>query len=776
LIIDDDPAIGTFIGKVAKSCDYETAATTKADVFKDRVGSWLPTHITLDLQMPGVDGIELLRFLAAEKSDAKILLISGTDPKVLDSANRIGMESGLTMSGTLTKPMRADSLRGLLKNLCSKLDVIDETSLRHAIETGQLFLAYQPKVRVSDLKIVGYEGLVRWQHPRRGLILPADFIPLAETSGVIDELTEAVIELGLRQVAHWGNAFDGKLAINLSGRNLHDLSFVDRLAFRCEKMGVGAERLILELTETSAMMEGVHAMDILTRLRLKGFELAIDDFGTGYSSLLQLARLPFSELKIDKSFVSEACRSTEALAIVKSTIDLAHSLRLRATAEGVENAAAMQLLIQLGCDVAQGYYIAKPMMASEIDNWGADWDKRRNSVPSAVLTMPVSPAATFLPGRAYDGSEEMRAAFAQTLAGLINPLWELGRNSLIGWRPAEGGIEVLMAPYQNIVDCFDESQRLLHGRRHMGDATFRAAQEITGVGPIYVPLHFKIADNEPHAVPTEVAEQVLRRYGITETQHRAVALFDIVEFSKSAPRNQVAQLNSLECSISTAQGILQELGKSIDLARTTTGDGFYIWNRDKGAQADLGTYLLTMLVIADNAISRQAGRLDMIPELRTCFAVGPHYSYHQVDGLDPRGHDYIVGDVTIALARMISKCLPGQILIGDFDRPTESDADPANPLDFVVHAQGAFDRGQLHGRTVKGARCYLTGEQADDGGFEPTRYSIRDKHGLDRWVYNQKLNIYLATLPPTTAKDDFLYLGIRKSELSAFDALEAPRS
>ena len=467
------------------------------------------------------------------------------------------------------------------------------------------------------------------------------------------------------------------------------------------------------------------------------------------------------------------------MAIFKSTIDLAHSLHLSATAEGVDDAATLQLLTEFGCDAAQGYHISKPLTASEVSKWSADWNRRQRPALSHG-TFPTLTPSTTAPsaGKGYDGSEETKADFIQSLAAAMNPLWKLGRNSLVGWRPTDGGIDVLMAPYQNIVDCFDDSQRLLHGRRQMGDATFRAAQEITRVRPAFVALRYKIAD-EPNAVPPEIVEHVLRRYGITETQHRAVALFDIVGFTKCTPRSQIAQLNSLECAISTAQGILQELGRPIDLARTTTGDGFYIWNRDKGPQADLGTYLLTLLVLADNAISRQAGRLDLIPELRTCFTVGLHYSYHQVDGLDPRGHDYIVGDVTIALARMISKCLPGQILIGDFNRPVEFESDPADPLAFVVRAHDAFDRFnhvRLYGRTIDSARCYLTGEQTDDGSFAPIRYLIRDKHGFEHCVYNQRFNIYLTNLPHATAKDDFLYLGTRKAELSSFDAPEAPGS
>lgn len=368
----------------------------------------------------------------------------------------------------------------------------------------------------------------------------------------------------------------------------------------------------------------------------------------------------------------------------------------------------------------------------------------------------------------YDGSPQQRKQLADTLAGLLNPLWELGRNSLIGWRPSVGGIDVLMAPYQKIADCFQESRRMLRGRRLMGEGTFQTAQEIADIRPVHLPMRFTVADDRSDAVPTEDVELVLRRYGITETQFRAVGLFDIVGFSKRSPMHQVAQLNSLECSINTAQGIMHEQGRPIDLARTTTGDGFYIWNRDKGAQADLDTYLLTLLVLAENAMSRTDSRPEMVPYLRTCLSVGSHYSYHQVEGLDPHGHDYIVGDITIGLARMVSNCMPGQILIGDFTRPTDLTAEPGNSLEFVQQADGAFKRFdgvRLRGHAVTRVRCYLTGDQDGDGHFQATRFRIRDKHGFNHHVFNQKFNLYLAVAPSPLVRVDALYLGKQQSEI-----------
>ena len=775
LIIDDEPNIAKGIETIARGCGYAVEVTHDAARFFDRVGEWQPSHIVLDLQMPGADGVELLRGLGARRIAAKVVIASGVDGRIIDAARRLGIEQGVDVAGTLIKPFRAAELRQLLQGLAIEEDWCTERALAAAIENQALFLEYQPKVDLRTGEVTGFEGLVRWQHPRHGTIYPDRFIPLAESGKLMDRLTEIVIGIGLEQAAEWSAGGTISLALNLSSSNLHDLDLSDRISQRCRDRAVDPHLLIFELTETSTMADPLRAMDILTRLRLKGFRLAVDDFGTGYSSLLQLARLPFSELKIDKSFVMECARSPEARAIVKSTIDLAHNLGLRAVAEGIESEAVQAEIAALGGDLGQGYAIARPMPVNKVAGWLATWETRKHAIaaaqaePSAAMAHPLQSPWT----KAFDGSTEMRLALEQALVDRVSPLWELGRRSLLGWRPADGGIDVLMAPYENIVKRYAESRRLLTGKRLMGDATFRQATELAGVHPVHVPLPFLIGDLEPGAVSPDVVEAVLRRYGITETQHRACALFDIVGFSKYEPRSQVAQLNSLECSINTAQRVMHELGRPIDLARSTTGDGFYIWNREKGATEDLDTYLLTLLILADNALARRDAQLDLVPLIRTCFSVGPHYSYHQIEGLDPVGRDYIVGDVTISLARMVAKCMPGQILIGDFTRPNDDAADPTNPLEFVLRADGKFgrfDNIRLHGVTVNGIRCYLTGPDKGVGQFDASRFRIRDKHGFDHYVYNQKFNLYLAG--DGGARLEPLYLGRQHQDLAEFDAVE----
>jgi EAL domain-containing protein (putative c-di-GMP-specific phosphodiesterase class I) len=770
LIVDDQPTVAEVMAMIAAGCGYEVEVAHDPVKFLDRVTEWQPSHILLDLHMPVVDGVQILRALATRHIATKIIISSGVDPKVVESARRLGVERGLDVAATLLKPFRAGELRRILEGLKGDGNWLTETALAAAIESRAVVLAYQPKIELSTGRVVGYEALARWRHPRHGVIPPDKFVPLGESTGLIDGLTERIVDTALGQLAQWGEAMPGSLAINLSGRSLRDLGFADRLAQRCAAAGIAAERLVLELTETSTMADPLRAMDILTRLRLMGFRLAIDDFGTGFSSLAQLVRLPFSEIKVDKSFVIDALRSPEARTIVRSTVDLAHNLGLRAIAEGVEDAEILRLMAELGCDQAQGFHIAEPMPAEQVPGWQRDWAERRLS--TTVRTAgdgSTSQAGLWSPwAKVYDGSDELRGALARELAERLNPLWDLGRNSLVGWRAVDGGIEALLVPYQSIVDRFAESRRLLQGKRHMGDGTFEQARQISGARPVPVPLPFRIDDEIPGAVPTDVIEEVLRRYGITETQHRAVALFDIVGFTRYEPRLQVAQLNSLECSINAAQGILRSIGKAVDLARTTTGDGFYVWNRDKGPEPDLDTYLLTLLVLVDNGIARRSERGDLVPMLRTCFSVGPHYSYYQVDGLDPRGHDYIVGDVTIGLARMVDRCLPEQVLVGDFRRPVEQDVALSDPLAFVGRAETAFSRFEdvhVHGTPIRGIKCYFTGER-HNGAFDATRFSIRDKHGFEHRAFNQKFNVYLKN----GRSEQPLFLGKQQADLAGFEA------
>ncbi len=240
--------------------------------------------------------------------------------------------------------------------------------LRSAIEHSKLLLHYQPKVDLSTNLVCGVEALVRWEHPERGLVAPEEFIPLAEQSGMINTLTERVLEAGLRQQHAWTRTgIKLVVAVNLSARNLQDLDLPDKIAGLLKTWSVGPEWLELEITESAIMADPTRALKVLTALHVMGVRLTIDDYGTGYSSLAYLRRLPVNELKIDRSFVRNMTHDESNAVIVRSTIDLGHNLGLGVVAEGVETLGTLEMLKSLGCDAAQGHYLSKPLPADELE-------------------------------------------------------------------------------------------------------------------------------------------------------------------------------------------------------------------------------------------------------------------------------------------------------------------------------------------------------------------------------------------------------------------------
>jgi EAL domain-containing protein (putative c-di-GMP-specific phosphodiesterase class I)/CheY-like chemotaxis protein len=367
LIIDDDAAFSRFVKKVALSLAFEVTVTADPEEFKSAARLWAPTLVMLDLNMPGSDGVELLRHLAAWQCTAHVVIASGLDERTLEAAVRLGAERGLKMGGTLGKPVRLQTLRELLTKFAAADVGKLAGELAIAIEEDQLFLQYQPKLDCHTGRMTAVEALVRWRHPVIGIVPPDQFIGLAEANGMIDPLTDWVVRNASYQVAAWQQqAVDLDVAINISANNTRDLDLPDRLVELCRDAGIGPGNIILELTETGAMRDAVQMMDVLTRLRVKGFRLSIDDFGTGYSSLVQLQRMPFTELKVDRSFVMQMTRSKDCRVIVEIVIDLARKLGLHSVAEGVESQAILDELMQLGCDGAQGYHLSRPVDASRV--------------------------------------------------------------------------------------------------------------------------------------------------------------------------------------------------------------------------------------------------------------------------------------------------------------------------------------------------------------------------------------------------------------------------
>jgi EAL domain-containing protein (putative c-di-GMP-specific phosphodiesterase class I) len=246
------------------------------------------------------------------------------------------------------------------------------TELQLAAQRHELYLEYQPKIALATGELAGVEALMRWQSPRFGAVRPDTFIPLAEQTGAIDALTEWGLRAALWQWLAWRDqGVKVDIAFNISALTLRDVDFPDYLQRLCLLQGVPCEALTLEVTE-GATQSIVPLLDTLTRFRIKGMGLSLDDFGTGYSSLLQLRQLPYTELKIDCCFIADVATDEESSVIVKSVIDLAHGLGLVATAEGVEDEATMTRLCELGCDRAQGFFIAEPLRGTGLVPWMLD--------------------------------------------------------------------------------------------------------------------------------------------------------------------------------------------------------------------------------------------------------------------------------------------------------------------------------------------------------------------------------------------------------------------
>ncbi|MHA6801373.1 putative bifunctional diguanylate cyclase/phosphodiesterase [Bounagaea algeriensis] len=267
------------------------------------------------------------------------------------------------------------------------------TQFRHALDSGQVEVHYQPKVSLPQSRLIGAEALVRWSHPEYGRLSPDEFVPVVEATGLVDALTAFVLECGLRKVREWlDRGMRMSVAVNLSVRNLADAEFPDRVAEALNRYAVPPELVVFELTESSVMADPERALPVLRRLHALGVVLAVDDFGTGYSSLAYLRRLPVDEVKIDKSFVLGMGTDLSDMAVVRSIVELGHSLQLAVVAEGVEDDAARGQLVGMGCDVAQGYLISRPMSEQRFEAW-LDARTARTAVSGGETILTLLPRA-----------------------------------------------------------------------------------------------------------------------------------------------------------------------------------------------------------------------------------------------------------------------------------------------------------------------------------------------------------------------------------------------
>lgn len=368
IAVDDDPAILDVIEVVAMESGFDVMLLSDAAELPEALERFKPSLIISDLMMPNVDGVTLLRNLAASGTKCSVIVASAADSKTLAAAVRLGRGYGLEMAAPLPKPFTATALQ---EAILSSHDVISVTELRQALTNGQLEVWYQPKVslRPADRdKIIGAEALVRWRHPEHGVLNADRFIGLIESEGLIDSLSTCVISQVVRDVAQW-TALPSKfaVAINLPASAVCDIGFPDHFADILTKGGVSPANIIIELTEREAITDHTVAIDSMTRLRLKGVGLSMDDFGLGHSSLSELYRMPFSEVKIDASFVRDLSMFPDARKIIKSVIDLSRELGIDCCAEGIETQVQAIALKALGCSKGQGYLYGRAIPAKHFE-------------------------------------------------------------------------------------------------------------------------------------------------------------------------------------------------------------------------------------------------------------------------------------------------------------------------------------------------------------------------------------------------------------------------
>lgn len=384
LIVDPEATAGEALAALAERAGYDAVAVTSGTEFVRLYADLSPTMVCINLETEDRDGVELIRWLSDQDSEAKLLVTSGLDGKVLNTAANLAKARRLSVAGTIRKPFIHEEAAALLEMSKVETGPVTLRDIEKALGENEIVLRYQPKVSLSQtdaLPLQGAEALVRWHHPERGLLAPDKFLPQVERFGLMGRLTDIVIDQAFTDLARWSELADGfSMAINIPGDLLDDLELPDKIEARARQAGVNPRQVVLEITESVAIEEEPVILDVLTRMRLKGFALALDDFGTGYSSLVELYRMPFSELKVDRSFVRQIESDEDARIIVRSIVGLAHNLGLKTCAEGVETQKAISILSEIGCEQAQGYYITVPLAAEAFESFVRRWGEKSLSL------------------------------------------------------------------------------------------------------------------------------------------------------------------------------------------------------------------------------------------------------------------------------------------------------------------------------------------------------------------------------------------------------------
>ncbi len=340
--------------------------------------------IISDLDMDGMDGMEFVRHLGESGARMSIILASALERKLLASIATMAEAYGIRLLGVLEKPLTPRKLLPLIQlhrptvvaEVAPRLVEFTRAELEQGLREDEFEPYFQPKIHLATGKVKGAEALARWLHPRLGVLAPARFIHTMESGGLIDEISWVMLRKAAASCSAWrARGIDATVSVNLSVLSLGDVDIAERVTELVRSQDLEPAQMILEVTESSATSDVGKALENLARLRMKGFGLSIDDYGTGYSSMQQLARIAFTELKIDRSFVSKATKDLTARVILRSSVKMAKQLNMDSVAEGVETRADFDLLGRMHCDMAQGYFVAKPMAYADFLSWDRHWTR-----------------------------------------------------------------------------------------------------------------------------------------------------------------------------------------------------------------------------------------------------------------------------------------------------------------------------------------------------------------------------------------------------------------
>ena len=379
LIVDDDKAQGQIVAAIAARNGYRATSVHSFDAAAAALDGEIFHCVTIDLSLGDRDGIEVLRLVAKLENAPQIIFISGCDDRILDAAVRMADAIGISNACSLRKPFRPAALRELLGGLNERAFSLAGPPCREPVTGSMIELGllgsefsplYQPKISLASGRLVGCEALARWNHAGRGLISPGEFIPAAESSSQISHITRSILEQSIEAAALMVKYdSDFKMAVNVSPVLLSDLSLPEEIEGLLRKHDLPTENFIVEVTEGTAMADVARATEILLRLRIKGIGISIDDFGTGYSSLASLARMPFTELKIDQSFVSNCLGDDSMRKIVTGSVEIDHQFNMTVVAEGIETPNVAEFLRDVGCDVGQGYLYSPALALPDLLSW-----------------------------------------------------------------------------------------------------------------------------------------------------------------------------------------------------------------------------------------------------------------------------------------------------------------------------------------------------------------------------------------------------------------------